>query len=152
MPAHELSVSVVWSDIDLLELDLAVSFAVWSGAERAYVTRDELIAFAASLDAVVAGSTSAQLNAGQSDLGYGVCRIFEYDRARRLGMEVIVGHAGGNVTNRPDYARELRISAPLERGQLVAFAGALRRLVIEERGTATLELLADWPWYEQPGT
>jgi len=143
---HQLSVTVVWSDVDLLEIELAVSFAPWSGAERAYVTRDELTSFASSLDAVVAGATAAELNAGQPDLGYGQCRVFEYSRARHLGMEVVVGHAGGNVMNRPDYRRELRISVPIERGQLSAFAATLRRLVATERGKATLLIPPDWPW------
>ena len=123
-----------------------MSFAAWSGAERSYVTREELTSFAASLDAVVGGTTTAELDTGQPDLGYGRCRVFEYGRAQHLGMEVVVGHAGGNVTNRPDYRRELRISVPIERGQLTAFAASIRGLVSSERGRATLQVPPDWPW------
>lgn len=143
---YQLSLAVVWADIDLLEIELSVSFMAWSGLERSYVTRDDLTSFAASLDEVVAGSTAAEFSAGQPDLGYGSCRVFEYDRARRLGMEVVVGHAGGNVVNRPDYPRELRVSVPIERGQLSVFASRLRQLVASERGTASLPILSDWPW------
>jgi hypothetical protein len=143
---HQVSLTVVWSDVDLLEIELAVSFAAWSGAERAYVTRNELTSFATSLDSVVAGASAAELNAGQPDLGYGLCRVFEYSRARHLGMEVVVGHAGGHVMNRPDYRRELRVSVPIERGQLTAFAATIRRLISAERGKAALLIPPDWPW------
>jgi hypothetical protein len=61
-------------------------------------------------------------------------------------MEVVVGHAGGNVMNRPDYRRELHVSVPIERGQLSAFAATIRQLVSAERGTATLPIPPDWPW------
>jgi hypothetical protein len=141
-----LSLAIVWSDIDLLEIELTVSFAAWSGAERAYATRDELTAFAAALDQVAAGAKAAELDAGQPDLGYGRCRVFEYDQARHLGMEVVVGHAGGNLQNRPDYRRELHVSLPIERGALASFAGRLRQLVAAEEGAATLPVPNDWPW------
>ena len=146
MSEHQLSLAVVWSDVDLLEIELAVSFAPWSGAELAYVTRDDLTSFASSLDAVAAGATAAELNAGQTDLGYGRCRVFEYGRARRLGMEVLVGHGGGNAMNPPDYRRELRVSVPIERGQLTEFGAKIRQLVATEGGKATLPIPPSWPW------
>jgi hypothetical protein len=143
---NRFSLAVVWSDSDLLEIELAVAFMAWSGVERSYVTRNELTSFAASLDAVAAGAVAAEFNAGQPDLGYARCRVFEYDRARHLGMEVVAGLAGGHVVNRPDYPRELRVWLPIERGQLTSFAVRLRQLVAAERGWASLPIPRDWPW------
>jgi hypothetical protein len=141
-----ITVAVVWSDVDLLEVELRVRFDVWCGAERAYVTRKELAAFATALDEVAEGGDQATLSIGQPDLGYGTCRVFEYGGPRHLAAEIIVGNAGGRVINRPDYPRELRVSVPIERGQLPAFARAIRNAVAAEQGIARLPVPADWPW------
>jgi len=58
----------------------------------------------------------------------------------------MVGNAGGQVMNRPDYPRELRVSVPIERGQLPAFARAIRNAVAAEQGIARLPVPPDWPW------
>ena len=146
MTEPSITVAIVWSDADLLEVELRVEFDVWCGAERAYVTRKELTAFATAMDEVADGGSQATLNVGQPDLGYGACRVFEYGGPRHLGAEIIVGHAGGQVMNRPDYRRELRVSVPIERGQLPAFARAIRNVVGAEQGIARLPLPPDWPW------
>jgi len=141
-----ITVAVVWSDVDLLEVELRVQFDVWCGAERAYVTRKELTAFATALDEVADGSNQATLNVGQPNLGHSMCRVFEYGGPRHLAAEVMVGNAGGQVMNRPDYPRELRVSVPIERGQLPAFARAIRNAVAAEQGIARLPVPPDWPW------
>jgi hypothetical protein len=140
----QLTISAVWSDVDLLEVDTAVCFREWGGGARAYATRDDLRAFARDLVAVEEGATVASLDIGQPDLGYAACRIFEYGGARRLAIEVRIGHAGGHVINRPDLPREVRVTVPVERGQLGRFASEIQNLVMVETGTATLPL-ADWP-------
>ena len=145
MSDHQLSITAVWSDSDILEIELAVSFKAWSGAERAYVTRDELRGFADSLDAVAAGGADAVLDVGQPDLGHATCRVFEYGGPRHLGMELVVGHAGGHIINGADYPRELRLSVPIERGQLPAFARAVRMVIVDEKGSARLPVPTDWP-------
>jgi hypothetical protein len=145
MSANHLSIAIVWSDVHVLEIELAVTFAAWSGAERAYVTRQILTDFAESLDLVAGGATHALLEAGQSNMGFGRCQIFEYGGPRRLGMEVVVGHAGGDMRGHADRGRELRVSVPIERGQLSPFAVTLRELVTNERGTVVLPVPSDWP-------
>lgn len=145
MTASRLSLSAVWSDVDLLEVDSAIRFREWAGSARAYATRDELRAFARGLVAVEEGATVASLDIGQLDLGYATCRLFEYGGARRLAMEVCIGHAGGQGIGRPDCKREVHLTVPVERGQLGRFASELQNLVMTETGTATLPLLADWP-------
>jgi hypothetical protein len=143
-----LSISVVWFDVDLLELEVLVEFDAWSGAERGYVTREELIAFADALDRVAAGVNEATLEAGQAALGYAKCRVFEYTGVRRLGMEVVLEREGGRSPELADLsncARNLRVSIPIERAPLPAFARALRAITASERGTAFLPALPTWP-------
>jgi hypothetical protein len=70
---HSLSVTVTWSDVDLLEAEVALRFQLGAGRADASVTRDELRVFARSLVAVWAGASVALLEAGQPDLGYATC-------------------------------------------------------------------------------
>ena len=58
MTEPSIAVAVVWSDVDLLEVELRVQFDAWCGAERAYVTRKELAEFATALDQVAVGKLS----------------------------------------------------------------------------------------------
>jgi hypothetical protein len=122
-----------------------VQFDVWSGTERCYATREGLAGFAIALDQVADGACDATLELGQSDLGYAACRVFEYGGPQRLGAELKLGHAGRQVVNRPDYPRNLHVSVPIERGQLPAFARAIRNVVAAEQGIARLPLPPDWP-------
>jgi hypothetical protein len=142
---NQLTFSPVWSDDDLMDVEVAVAFQEWTGSTSAYATRHELRAFARDLVAVEEGASSASLDAGQLDLGYVACRVFEYDGARHLGLELRIGHAGHHLMNRPDFSRQVHVSVPVERGQLSRFASELQNLIITETGTATLQLLADWP-------
>lgn len=145
LPKHQITFSAVWSDVDLIDVEVGVAFQEWAGGTSAYATRDELRAFARDLVAVEEGASSASLDIGQADLGYVACRIFEYDGARHVGIEVRIGHAGNHVMNRPDFARQVHVSVPVERGQLSRFASEIQNLVMTETGTATLPLLSDWP-------
>jgi hypothetical protein len=143
MAEHLVSLSVVWSDVDLLEVEISASFRGWSAIDRAYAARSDLTGFADSLDRVVQGDTEAELSVGQPNLGYASCRIFEYGGPRHLAMDVVVG--SGETGRRHDHGRECRLSVPIERGQLTAFAQTLRLITREERGRAALLLLPDWP-------
>lgn len=145
IPEPALSCSVVWSDSDLLEVRVEVFFGGWAGAERGYVTREELRSFADQVESVHAGSNGAVLEAGQQDLSWVRLEIFEYGLARRIGMRVHLGRALGTESNAPGEPRELRVSVPIERGQLSEFAGSLRRAVQIEAGTAKLKLPTEWP-------
>jgi hypothetical protein len=144
MSISNLSIAVVWSDSDLLEIRLAVAFGGWAGAERVYVTRDDLTGFAAALDAVAEGADGARLSVGQPDLSYATVDVFEYGGARRLGMHVVAGHAVDPASYRPDRGGELRVSLPIERGALPAFAAALREITLAEQGIADLFVPSDW--------
>lgn len=144
-PEPGFSIEVVWSDVDLLEIEVCVRFSVWAGGERVYVSRRELEGFADAINRVAGGATDARLSAGQASTGYANCRIFEYSLARRLGMEVVVGRAGDDGSLRPDCARELRVSIPIERGPLPAFARSLRAITASERGIASLPVPLSWP-------
>jgi hypothetical protein len=145
MTDNSLTITATWSDVDLLEVEFGIRFQAWTGREQAFVTRDELRTFARSLVGVSEGGRSALLEAGQSDLGYATCRVFEYAGPRHLGIEVRIGHAGGQVMNRPDYARDIRLSVPVERGQLSSFASEIHSVIASETGTATLPVPPDWP-------
>ncbi len=140
-----LSFAIVWADVDLLEVELSVRFAPWAGAERMYVTREEMTAFAQELLAVAAGANQASLDIGQPDLGYGQLRLFEYAGPRRLGFDIVLGHAGGIVSNQPDRARSLRISVPIERGHCEECAAGIAAIVAAERGIVHLPISPDWP-------
>lgn len=142
---HSISCSVTWADSDLLEISAKVLFANWAGHERAYVTRDELNRFARELDDVAEGGSKADLRAGQSDLSYVSFEAFEYGRARQLGLRIHLGRDPTSISNHPAAGTEMRISVPVERGQLTAFASALRSMISREAGVATLTLPPDWP-------
>ena len=49
-----------------------------------------------------------------------------------------------DITNEANHMRELRISVPVERGQLLPFAKSLGEIVRNERGTASLWVPANW--------
>jgi hypothetical protein len=138
-----LSLTVVWSDIHALEIEIRLRFNSWSGAELAYTSRAQLNEFAGALDRVAAGATEAKIDIGLSTLGRASCRLFEYGRARRLGLEVAIGN--GEVADHQLRARELRMSVPIEHGPLPSFASAIRSIVTAEKGTARLALLTQWP-------
>jgi hypothetical protein len=140
-----LSCEVVWSDPDLLEISLQVAFGVWSGGERAYVTREELARFSEALRSVELGSSSAELQAGQEDLSFIKLRVFEYSRARRLAMEVHLGRAAQPQMNFMEHGSELRLTIPVERGQFSTFAADLSSVVHAERGTARMLVPNAWP-------
>jgi len=146
MADHHFSLRVIWSDADLLDVETSVCFGNWSGTDTAYAGRDDLTAFADSLDRVAKGSREASLSIGQPNLGYASCRIFEYGGPRRLGMDVVVG-AGEPGTGRRPYKgkREWRMSVPIERGQLATFAASIRVAARDELGIAVLPLPPDWP-------
>ena len=135
---------IVWSDPDLLEIETRVAFAGWSARERAYVTRDGLREFARALDRVVAGASSARLDAGQPNLGYATLDLFEYSRARHIGLHVTIGHAPDSGQVHTAHARELRFTVPVECGQLALFANDLRSAVQLETGEAFLPLPPNW--------
>lgn len=145
MSENHLQCMVVWSDPDLLEIRTTVKFRDWAGGEQAYVTRGEVQNFASALDEVASGSTSATLLAGQRDLSFSELNLREYGRARRLALDVHLGRASGAGGHPRDGASELRLTVPIERGQLTGYAAALRRVVAKESGEATLMLPEDWP-------
>jgi len=122
-----------------------VAFAGWAGAERAYAARSDLTAFADSLDRVAEGGSEAELTLGQPSLGYARCRVFEYGGPRHLAMDIVVGCGAGGTGRRADHGRETRLSVPIERGQLSAFATSIRTIARDERGIAVLPFPPDWP-------
>lgn len=139
MSSAFLSVTAVWADPDLIEIAVDVQHRAWGGTTKAYVTRDELRVFATDLALVVEGHNTAAFNAGQRNLGYANLTIREYDRARRLLMDVVLGQSGdGNVEG---TARELRVTVPIERGGLAEFRERLRRIADTDAGEAMLVLL-----------
>lgn len=135
-----VSIEVVWSDPDLLEIEASVSFEGWSARERAYVGRDELHAFADQLDDLVDGSADANLQAGELDLSYIQLLLYEFGLARRLEMDIRMGSAkAGNYGGR-ESPRRFQTTVPVERGQLARFASAIRNVTRKERGEALLRL------------
>ena len=146
MSEAELVCAVVWADVDILSLEVRIRFQGWAGHECAYASRGELTAFADALDHVANGGTAAVLEVGQANMSYVALRLFEYEKARRLGIDVTLGRAAGGISNRPSYAAELRMSVPTERGFLPQFANGLRGLVRREEGECRLALPEDWPW------
>lgn len=145
MSDNFIRLTVGWSDPDLLEVYCAVRFQDWGGGENVYVTRDELLKFAGFVEAVASGDGDAALTMGESELGFAEVRISEYSRARRLSVAVRIGR-GTRVGPAPDFAaRRIELAAPLERGQLSAFAAGLRSMVAAERGSVTLALPISWP-------
>jgi hypothetical protein len=145
LPEHQLSFRIIWSDQDLLDVETSIAFAPWAGVDRAYATRSDLTAFADSLDQVAAGSAEAELALGQPDLGYASCRLFEYGGPRHLAMDVVVGCGAGGTGQSADHGREIRVSVPIERGQLSALAASIRTIVADEDGIAVLPLPPGWP-------
>lgn len=139
-----LRCAVVWGDIDLLELEVAVQCAGWAGHERAYVTREELATFADELEAVWGGGTAAQLDGGQEDLTFTQLRVLEYGRARSLALEVRLGRAPGTMEGVRDGPTLLQVRVPIERGTLADFARSLRRIGSDKRGSAELPLPVEW--------
>jgi hypothetical protein len=142
---YHTSLRVIWSDADLLEVEASFAFRDWSAVGSAYATRSDLIDFADALDRVVLGGSAAELSLGQPDLGYASCRVFEYGGPRHLAMVVTIGVGHKGIGQPQDTGRESRLSVPIERGQLTAFAQSLRRIARDERGTARLPLPPDWP-------
>ena len=146
MAKHLFSLRVVWSDADLLEVETCICFGDWSAADSAYATRDDLTAFADSLDRVADGRGEAALSIGQPSLGYASCRISEYGGPRHLAMDAVVGSGEPGSGRGPHRRqRELHLSVPVERGQLGAFAKAVRVIASDERGVALLRLPPGWP-------
>lgn len=143
--SHSLTCSVIWSDSDLLKVSASVRFGDWAGSEWAYVTRDELRRFADELDLVAEGRSRAALEAGQPDLSYVSLELFEYSRARQLGMRIHLGRDPTSISNHPAAGVEFRISVPIERGQLAAFAESIRNMISREAGVSALPLPPDWP-------
>ena len=145
MDGNYLLCAVVWSDPDLLEIRTAFQFRDWAGAERAYVTRGELMDFAEALDEIAEGGSSALLQAGQHDLSFAALNFREYGLARRLALDVHLGRAAGTIHGPTEAGSELRLTVPVERGQLTGFAAGLRRMTAAESGETTLALPSDWP-------
>jgi hypothetical protein len=139
-----LRCAVIWSDPDLLEIHASVRFRDWAGAETAYVSRGEIQEFAEALKEVVTGGRSASLNSGQEDLSFVKLNIREYGLAKRLALDLHLGRASGTVLGSNAGASELRLSVPVERGQLTGFVAALRRSIAAESGEAVLPLPSGW--------
>jgi hypothetical protein len=139
-----LTCSIVWSDIDLLELSAEFQYDGWAGHESGYITRDELASFTHALKGVAEGASSAELHAGQDNISYVRLRLFEYGMARHLGMHIHLGRADDHIWNHPSPGAAIRISVPIERGQLATFASSLAAAGERESGAATLELPHDW--------
>ena len=107
--------------------------------------REELSAIADALESIATGVREASIQLGQPDLGFGHCRVFQYGGPRRLGMDVLVGHAGGMISNGTDYPRRVHVAIPLERGQLAQCASDLHKIIIAERGSVRSSAPPDWP-------
>jgi hypothetical protein len=140
--------AVRWQDVDLIELDVTLRTPAWAGTAPAYVTRDELRQFADALDAVAGGGTAARfasLDAGQPDLGFAHIDLYEYSRARRLGLRVHLGFGSAAAEDQTPRYGELRAAAPVERGALAAFAQGIRAIARDSAGEGTLPVLPDWP-------
>jgi hypothetical protein len=145
--------AVVWSDPDLLELEARVRFGGWSGHERAYVGRDELVAFADALDGLVEASAedalhaTALLRAGQPNLSWVTLRVSAYDHGRRLSMHVALGRADAvlKLPNERRRGTSLRMNVPLEREAAARLAAALRGMARTDAGAARVDLPSAWP-------
>jgi hypothetical protein len=140
----EIRCAIVWSDVDLLEIETQVQFDQWAGIERAYTTRESLAQFADALESVYNGAKEALFEAGQPDLSWIELRVFEHGGARHLGLHVNIGRPPTAIINRPNSEAVLRIAVPIERGQLGAFAAGLREIGTAKRGEARLPLTPNW--------
>ena len=141
----ELLVEAVWDDPDVIQVRASVRFGHWAGSALAYATRAQLTAFAAALDDVAGGTTSAAVAFGQRELGSADLRLYEYGGARRLGVVVRLQEPADAWRAGPADDSALEPAAPLERGALPGFAAGLRAIARDGAGTSTLALLPGWP-------
>lgn len=146
--SSELRFAVRWQDVDLIELDVSLRTPTWAGRAPGYVTRDDLRQFAASLDTVAEGGTAARfasLDAGQPEFGFARVELYEYSRARHVGVRIHLGLGKAEAEEQSARYGELRAAAPIERGALHSFAHGVRAIARDSSGECALPILPDWP-------
>lgn len=133
-----LTLEVQWSDVDLVELEIAASNGTFAGGTRTYVTRGELHAMAGALRGFPTGMGDRR-EVGASSVAGSLRAIFETVDAH--------GHARVTVCLESSAQNERVVLAlPVEPAGVDRFVDALDRLDTERRGScAELESpVDDW--------
>ena len=139
----ELSMEVVWSDDQMIELEAFVNVGHWRGQARAYTTPPQVVSFSEALVQFTEGGSSTELVAG-SDNGSGMIglRFYRIDRAGHIAGYVRLASDGHTFDHRPEQVSRLEVEFRVEAWALCEFARKLAQIVHDKLGRASLMIEA----------
>jgi len=139
----ELSVEVVWSDDQMIELEALVNVGQWRGQARAYTTRQEVITFSESLVQFAEGGSPTEFVAGSEDgSGFIGLRFYRIDRAGHIAGYVRLASGGLSFDHRPEQVSRLVVEFRVEAWALDEFARKLAPMAHDKSGRAYLVIEA----------
>ncbi|MBX9582769.1 MAG: hypothetical protein K2X87_20885 [Gemmataceae bacterium] len=141
-PRRELSLDVVYGDVDILELEAIIHTGLWRGRVRAYTVADGIAAFAAALERFTDGAAPvAEFMAG-ADTGIGLIglRFYRVDRSGHIACHVRLLSGDLATDHRPEQMWRMEVEVGAEAWAVVQFTRQLAELARVEAGRATLAI------------
>ena len=139
---HELTLAVVYTDEELIELEAVVGAGHWCGRTRAYTVPQDLAAFAIALQNFGGAATAGAEIAAGADTGIGLIglRFYRFDRAGHIACHVRLASGQLRSNHRPEQVFRLSIEVWAEAWAVERFAMQIGQLVQTKAGRALLTL------------
>jgi hypothetical protein len=144
---HTVTLAIVYTHEDLIEVEAVVRAGHWRGRASAYTAPQNLAVAAAALQRFADGSTPGAEFAAGADSGVGLVawRFYRIDRAGHIACHFRLASGGLPTEHRPEEVAQLSVEVRAEAWAVGQFA---RQLVEQGRlraGQASLAL-------DTPGT
>ena len=140
---QELSLAVVYSDVDVLELEAVLGAGHWRGRVRAYTVPQDIAAFADALGRFSDGVAAAEFEAG-ADTGIGLIalRFYRVDRSGHIACHARLVSGDLPTDHRPEQVSRLSVEVGVEAWSVVLFAQQLAELARAGAGRASVAIEA----------
>jgi hypothetical protein len=139
---NQLSVAVVFTDEQLIQVRCHVAYEEWAATSKAYTSSNSLIQLAQSLDRFAQSATGEVAWQAGADNGIGLIalRCYPIDQSRHIRCHLRFSSDSVSSEHRPEEVWQFVAEFPTEAGLLGKFAKRLHTVASEQRGVAVLEL------------
>jgi hypothetical protein len=140
--SDQITLTVIYVDEDLIELEAVVRASHWSGQACAYTVPQDIVESAGDLQAFAEGARSEAEFVAGADNGIGLValRFYRVDRSGHIACHVRLETRELSANSRPEQICRLSIEVMAETWSLLQFARQLGNLARNQTGKATLRL------------
>jgi hypothetical protein len=139
---QELSLEIVYTDPDLIELEAIVRMGYWGGRVRAYTRSENIDEFSKTVLRFSDGATSTSEFTAGADTGIGliVLRFYRIDRMGHIACQITLASGEMPTDHRPEQVSRLAIELRAESWAVVRFARELAEMVRVQAGRTSLPI------------